>query len=59
MEEIGNAYILLGRKPNEKKLFGKLDIDGRIILKWILKKQGGSSWTDFIWPIIGTSGGLL
>jgi hypothetical protein len=36
-------------------------IDGRIILKWILKKWdwGGGAWAGLIWLGIGTGGGLL
>jgi hypothetical protein len=33
--------------------------DGRIILEWILEKQGGKLWIGFIWLKIGTSGRLL
>jgi hypothetical protein len=36
-----------------------LDVDGWIILKWILGKQGGKVWTGCIWLRVGTSGGLL
>jgi hypothetical protein len=36
-----------------------IDVDGRVILKWILKKYGGRVYTRFIWLGIGTSGGLL
>jgi hypothetical protein len=35
---------------------GGLSIDGRIILKWILKKQDVSARTGFSWPRIGISG---
>jgi hypothetical protein len=34
-------------------------MSGRVILEWILEKQGGKVWTGFIWLGIGTSGGLL
>jgi hypothetical protein len=26
-----------------------MDIDGRIILGWVLRKQGGKVWTGFVW----------
>jgi hypothetical protein len=26
-----------------------LDVDGKIILKWILYKYGGKVWTGFFW----------
>jgi len=38
---------------------GDLDVDGRIILKWILRKDGEKVWTECIWVIIGINGGLL
>jgi hypothetical protein len=30
-------------------------VDGRIILKWILEKEGGLVWTGLIWLRIRTS----
>jgi hypothetical protein len=36
-----------------------LGVDGKIILEWILEKQGGKVWIGCIWLRIGTSGGLL
>ena len=34
-----------------------LDIEGKIILKWIFKKWGGELWTGLLWLRIGTGGG--
>jgi hypothetical protein len=34
-------------------------VDGRIILKWIFKKQNLEIWTRLIWFRIGTGGGRL
>jgi hypothetical protein len=38
---------------------GDLGVDGRIILKLILRKQSWRVWIGFIWLRIGTAGGLL
>jgi hypothetical protein len=36
-----------------------LDVDGRIVLKWIMEKYDGVVWTRFIWLRIGVNGELL
>jgi len=36
-----------------------LGVNGRTILEWILRKEGGWMWTGFIWLRIGTNGGPL
>jgi len=33
--------------------------EDRIMLNWILGKEGGKLWVGFIWLRIRTSGGLL
>jgi hypothetical protein len=35
------------RKPEVKKPLGNLGVDGRIILKWVLKDFGARVWTEF------------
>jgi hypothetical protein len=35
------------------------DIEGRIILRWILKKWVMRAWTGMSWLRIGTGGGHL
>jgi hypothetical protein len=37
----------------------ELDVEGTIMLEWILGIQGRNMWTEFIWLWVGTSGGLL
>jgi hypothetical protein len=32
-------------------------VDGRVILRWILKKWDGEAWTGLIWLRIGTGAG--
>jgi hypothetical protein len=34
-----NVYTVLLRKPGENRSFGRLRVNGRKILKWILKKN--------------------
>jgi len=34
-------------------------IDGKIILRWIIRKCDVRTWTGLIWPRIGTVGGHL
>jgi hypothetical protein len=36
-----------------------LGTDGKITLKYVLRAQGDSVWTGFIWLRIGTGGGPL
>jgi len=36
-----------------------LSLDGRIILKWIIKNCNGKAWTELIWLRIETSYGIL
>jgi hypothetical protein len=39
------VYINFGAKPEGKTHTGDLGVDGQIILKWVLKKQGVKVWT--------------
>jgi len=34
-------------------------VDGKITLRWILRKWNGGAWSGFIWFRIGTGGGHL
>jgi hypothetical protein len=54
-----NSYKIFIGKPEGENHSEDLDIDGRIILEWILGKWGGMMWTGFIWITIGTNGELL
>jgi hypothetical protein len=58
MAEMRNAYKILFRKPEGKNHSEDLGVDGMVILKWMLGKQG---WR--VWTVIGfwteTGDGLL
>jgi hypothetical protein len=59
MREIRNAYKILVREPEGKISLGRPRRRWRIILEWMLRKQGGKVWTGCIWLRTGTSEGLL
>jgi hypothetical protein len=50
--------VLMG-KTTKRDLLEDLDVDWRILLKWIFKKQVGGAWAGLIWPSTGTCGELL
>jgi len=49
----------LSKSLNRKYNLGDLGAGERIILRWMLTKDGGKVWTGFIWLRIETSSGLL
>jgi hypothetical protein len=54
------AHIERDRKCLKGTDFSEdLDIDGRIILEWIIGKFGGKVWTGCIWLQTVTSTGFL
>jgi len=57
-ERRGVNRVLAG-KPERKSHLGDLDVDGRIILRWILRMWDVGVWTGSSWLMIGISGGLL
>jgi hypothetical protein len=57
--EMGNSYNTLVGNLKGKDQMKVLGADLRIIIKWILEKQGGRLWTGLIWLRIQSSDGLL
>jgi hypothetical protein len=51
------TYRCLVKKRERMSQLGDLDVDDRIILKWIFNWDGARS--RLIWLRIGTGGGLL
>lgn len=43
----------------QKHYLADLDIDGRIVLKWILQKGVGGSGTELMWLSLGRGGRAL
>jgi hypothetical protein len=54
-----NAHKILVGKPEGNRPIGRPGVDGRIILEWILGKQGGKVSNGCIWLRIRNCGGLL
>jgi len=52
----GVYRILLG-KPEGRRPLGDPGLDGRIILRWIIRKLDVRAWTGSSWLRIGTGGG--
>ena len=59
MEEGRGVHKVLVGKPEGKNHGGDQDVDGRIILRWILRKWEGVVGTGWSWLRIGTGGGRL
>jgi hypothetical protein len=57
--EIKIAYKILYGKLKTNRSLWRVGVDGRILLKCILKKQGVDVWTGFNWLKTRTDGGLL
>jgi hypothetical protein len=47
------------RNPEERDYFKYIGVDGRVILKLILRNQDERMWNGLIWLRIGTSDVLL
>jgi len=54
----GVRSVLVG-KPEGKRPLGGPDADGRLILRWILRKWEGVVGTGWSWFRIGKGGGHL
>ena len=59
MDEGRGVHRVLVGKPEEIDHWGDEDVDGRIILRWILRKWEGVVRTGWGWLRIGTVGGRL
>jgi hypothetical protein len=57
--EMRNIYRAFGGENlKERGYLEDAGIDG-MIMKWILKKQDGRTWIEFIWFLVKKCGGLL
>jgi hypothetical protein len=54
-----NTYRLLVGMPERKNRQEDQDVDGCIILGWILERWDGLKWTGLVWLRIGTGGEFL
>jgi hypothetical protein len=51
------VYRVLVKKREGKNHLEDLAVDGKIILRWIFRKQDVGAWTGLIWLRIGSGGG--
>jgi len=51
-----SVYRVLVRKPEGKNHLEDPGIDGKIILRWIIRKWDVGAWTGLIWLRIGPGG---
>jgi hypothetical protein len=58
MDERRGVYRVLVRTPERDHLKDP-DVEGRIILRWILKKWDVWAWTGLNWLKVGTGSGRL
>ena len=59
MEKGRGVHKVLVGKHEGKSHWGDQEVDGRIILRWILRKWEGVVGTGWSWLRIGTGGGRL
>ena len=59
MEEGRGVHKVLVSNLRKRDHWGDQDVDGRIILSWILRKWEGVVGTEWSWLRIGTGGGRL
>ena len=59
MGEDRGVHRVLVRSLRERGHWGDQDVDGRIILRWILRKLEWVVGTGWSWLRIGTGGGHL
>jgi hypothetical protein len=53
------VYRVLKGQLKERDHLGDPGVNGKIILRWILRKWDVKAWTGSIWLRIGTGGGHL
>jgi hypothetical protein len=54
MGDTRNAYKIFVKKSEWKNRLGRLGLDGKIILKWILHKSIRKIWIGYVWLRKGT-----